>query len=357
MRMPSNRILRSLAVAGVAVVGFACLAGPAAAAVIINGSGSTFAGPLYSKWAKNYATATGGAVKINYSLTGSGGGISAIKNGTVSFGGTDAPLSASDLGAYKLSQFPTAVGGVVPIINLGIASGRLKLSGPVLADIYMGTIKKWNDSRIKALNPGLSLPNTPISVVHRSDSSGTTWIFTHYLSAVSGTWKSKYGASTAVRWPVGVGFSGSANVAGAVKQIKGRIGYVEYAYAVQSHISYTQLKNKAGHWALPSLGSFKDATAGAKWSASNGFATLLVNMGGNGTWPITGATFALVRDSTSSYANAHAMFKFFDWGYTNSTGKSDASGLDYVSMPSSVVKSVETVWHNTVKAGGKSVWP
>ena len=357
MRVPSKRILRSLGVAGAAAVGFACLAGPALAATSVTGSGSTFAGPLYSKWAKNYASVTKGAVKVNYALTGSGGGINAIENGTVNFGGTDAPLTSAQLSSQNLTQFPTAVGGVVPIVNLGIASGRLKLSGPVLANIYMGSIKYWDDSQIKSLNPGLSLPHTPISVIHRSDSSGTTWIFTHYLSAVSSTWASKVGASTAVRWPVGTGFSQSAGVAAAVRQIKGRIGYVEYAYAIQAHISYAQLKNRASHWVLPSLGSFKAAAAGATWSPANGFATVLVNEGGSGAWPITGATFALVRNSTSNYATEHAMLKFFDWGYKSSAGKSDAAGLDYVGMSSSVVSKVESVWHSKVKAGGKSVWP
>jgi phosphate transport system substrate-binding protein len=275
----------------------------------------------------------------------------------VLFGGTDAPLTAGELSSAKLVQFPTCIGGVVPIVNLsGFGNGKLKLSGPVLADIYLGKIKTWNASAIKSLNPGAKLPSTRIFVVHRSDSSGTSWIFTHYLSAVSSTWAGKVGADKSVRWPVGVGSKGNEGVATTVKQMKGRIGYVEYAYAVQSRIPYTQMKNKASKFVLPSLSTFSAAASGARWSSSNGFGTILVNAAGSRSWPIAGASFALVKKSTSNYATAHAMFHYFDWAYKSATGRADAKRLQYVSMPLSVAGAAEKVWHAQVKAGGKAAW-
>jgi phosphate transport system substrate-binding protein len=330
-------------------------AGTAVAAITINGAGATFPYPLYSRWAAEYKSRTG--VQVNYQPIGSGGGIAAIKAGTVLFGGSDAPLSASELAAAKLVQFPTCVGGVVPIVNLpGVGNGKLRLTGPVLAKIFLGEIKRWNDPAIKNLNPGLSLPSSTIYVVHRSDASGTTWIFTHYLSAVSSTWKSKVGADKSVKWPVGIGGKGNEGVTALVKAAKGRIGYVEYAYALQSRVPWAQMKNKAGYWVQPSLSSFAAAAAGATWSAKNGFATILVNASGAKSWPIAGASFVLTRKSTSDYTTARAMYKFWYWAYTNSTARSLAAKLHYVSMPLSVVKAVTNVWHTQVTAGGKPVW-
>ena len=354
MRYPRRRIKTFVAVVAAATVALAALAGPALAAITINGAGATFPYPLYTAWAGQYKAKTG--VKINYQGIGSGGGISAIKAGTVLFGATDAPLTSSELNSSSLVQFPMCIGGVVPVVNLsGVTSGKLKLTGAVLADIYLGNIKKWNDSRIKSLNPGVSLPATTIGVVHRSDSSGTSWIFTNYLSSVSSSWKSKVGAGKTVSWPTGVGGKGNEGVAAVVKQGKGRIGYVEYAYAKQARIPYTQLKNKSGKWILPSLNSFKAAAAQAKFSASNGFATNMVNTGGT-SWPITGASFILVKKSNKDYTTTRAMLKFFDWAYKNSSAKSKATALQYVSIPSKTVTAVESVWHKQIKAGGKVAW-
>ena len=354
MRTPRKR-LRALVVAVAATtVALAALAGPAMAAVTVTGAGATFPYPLYTAWAGMYKAKTG--VKVNYQGIGSGGGISAIKNGTVLFGATDAPLTSSELSSSGLAQFPMCIGGVVPVVNLsGITSGKLKLSGSVLADIYLGNIKTWNDGRIKSLNPGVSLPATKIGVVHRSDSSGTSWIFTNYLSAVSSSWKSKVGAGKTVSWPTGVGGKGNEGVAAVVKQAKGRIGYVEYAFAKQARIPYTQLKNKSGKWILPSVNSFQAAAAQAKFSASNGFATIMVNTGGT-SWPITGASFILVKKANKDYATAHAMLKFFDWAYKDGSAKGKATALQYVSIPSKTVSAVESVWHSQVKAGGKAAW-
>jgi phosphate transport system substrate-binding protein len=354
MRIPRRRIRTLVAITAAATVAFAVLAGPAMAAVTVNGAGATFPYPLYTSWAGMYKAKTG--VKVNYQGIGSGGGISAIKAGTVLFGGTDAPLSSSELSSAGLVQFPMTIGGVVPIVNLsGVASGKMKLTGAVLADIYLGKITKWNDSRIKSLNPGVSLPSTAIRVVHRSDSSGTSFIFTSYLSAVSSTWKSKVGAGKTVRWPTGVGAKGNEGVAAVVKQAKGRIGYVEYAFAKQARIAYTQLKNRSGKWVLPSVRSFTAAAATARFPSSNGFASNMVNSGGT-SWPITGATYILVKKSNKNYTNTRAMLKFFDWAYKNSTARAKANSLQYVNIPLKVVSSVEGMWHKQIKADGKVAW-
>jgi len=353
MRSAKSRITLGTALVGLAAVLFAVVVAPAMAAVTINGAGATFPAPLYYKWANDFKAKTGN--KVNYQAIGSGGGISAIKAGTVLFGGSDTPLTAADLSSSGLVQFPSCIGGVVPIVNLpGITNGKLKLTGAVLADIYLGKITTWNASAIKALNPGVSLPSSRILVVHRSDASGTSWIFTKYLSAVSGEWASKVGADKSVRWPVGVAGKGNEGVAALVKQSKGRIGYVEYAYSVQSRIPWTQMRNAAGKFVSPSLSSFAAAASGASWSAANGFGTVMVNAKGAKSWPITGASFVIVKKSTGDYATAHAMFQFWDWAYKS--GRSQASALQYVSMPLSVVKNVEKVWHSQVKAGGKAAW-
>jgi len=340
-----------LACVALAVLASLVVAGSALAAITVTGAGATFPYPLYAKWAKDYQSATG--VKINYQPIGSGGGISAIEGGTVMFGGTDAPLQLADLNSHSLVQFPMTSGGVVPIVHIsGVGAGRLKLTGAVLADIYMKKITKWNDSRIKSLNPGLSLPSSSIVAVHRSDGSGTTWIFTHYLQAVSSwPWADKTGS-----WPTGIGGKGSEGVASLVQKDANSIGYIEYSYAKQNHMAYTQMKDKSGGWVLPSAGSFKAAMSKAKWSASTGFYTVCVNESGANAWPIAGATFLLVKKSTSNYSTAHAMFKFFDWGYKSSKAISDSASLQYVPIPSKVYGSVESVWHKQVKAGGKAAW-
>jgi phosphate transport system substrate-binding protein len=355
MSIPKKRFRMLAVLAATASVALATIAGPAMAAVTVNGAGATFPYPLYTSWAGMYKSKTG--VKVNYQGIGSGGGINAIKSGTVLFGATDAPLSTSDLNSSSLVQFPMTIGGVVPIVNLsGVASGKLKLTGAVLADIYLGSIKTWNDSRIKSLNPGVSLPATKIGVVHRSDSSGTSFIFSSYLAAASGSWKSKVGAgSKSPAWPTGIGGKGNEGVASFVKQAKGRIGYVEYAYAKQTRIPYTQLKNKSGKWILPSVNSFKAAAASASFPASNGFAGSMVNSGGT-SWPIAGATYILVKKSNKDYATVHAMLQFFNWAYKDSSAKNKATALSYVNIPSKTVTAVESMWHSQIKAGGKVAW-
>lgn len=354
MRVPKKRFRTLAVLAATASVALATIAAPAMAAISVNGAGATFPYPLYTSWAGMYKSKTG--VKVNYQGIGSGGGINAIKSGTVLFGGTDAPLSTSDLKSSSLVQFPMTIGGVVPVVNLsGVAAGKLKLTGAVLADIYLGAIKTWNHSRIKSLNPGVSLPSTKIAVVHRSDSSGTSFIFSSYLSAVSGSWKSKVGVSKSPAWPTGIGGKGNEGVASLVKQAKGRIGYVEYAYAKQARIPWTQLKNKSGKWILPSVRSFQAAAATASFPASNGFAGSMVNSGGT-SWPISGATYILVKKSNKDYTTTHAMLKFFDWAYKNSSAKSKATSLSYVNIPSKTFSAVEKMWHAQVKAGGKAAW-
>jgi phosphate transport system substrate-binding protein len=354
MRTPKKRLRLLVTAVAATTVALATLAGPAMAAVTINGAGATFPYPLYTAWAGMYKAKTGN--KINYQGIGSGGGISAIKAGTVNFGATDAPLTPAELSSSGLVQFPMTVGGVVPVVNLsGVGAGKMKLTGPVLADIYLGKITKWNDKRIKSLNPGMKLPTTAITVVHRSDSSGTSYIFTNYLSAVSSTWRSKVGAGKSVSWPTGVGGKGNEGVAAVVKQAKGRIGYVEYAFAKQGRIAWTQLKNKSGKFILPSVRSFTVAASGAKYPAKNGFASMMVNMGGT-SWPITGATYILVKKNNSNYAVTNGMLKFFNWAYKDAKAKSKANALSYVNIPNKAVTSIQTMWRNQIKAAGKKAW-
>jgi len=352
MSLLNRRSTRLALVAALATMVTAAIAGPAFAAVTVTGAGATFPAPLYQRWASHFKIA-----KINYQPVGSGAGQAAIKAGTVSFGGSDAPLSTADLSKYGLVQFPSCVGGLVAIVNLpGIGSGRLKLDGTTLTGIYLGTITTWNNNAIKKLNPGVNLPSSRILTVHRSDASGSTWIFTHYLTAVNGTWASKVGANMSVRWPNGLGANGSAGVAAAVKQATGRIGYVEYAYALQARIPYVQMKNKAGQFVSPSLRSFSAAASNARWSPSDGFAANIVNAAGSASWPISGPSFVIMKKNTaaSTYATIHAALQYFDWGYKS--GKADASALQYVSMPSSVVGAVEKMWHSSIKAGTKAAW-
>jgi phosphate transport system substrate-binding protein len=340
-----------LAVAAALVVAGA--AAPAAHALDISGAGATFPYPIYAKWADAYKTKTG--VALNYQSIGSGGGIKQIEAKTVDFGASDKPLEPKDLDANGLLQFPAIMGGVVPVVNIqGVGAGKLKLDGPTLAKIYLGTITKWSDPAIKALNAGLKLPDKAISVVHRSDGSGTTFIFTHYLSEVSPEWKQKVGEDASVSWPTGVGGKGNEGVASYASRLPGAIGYVEYAYALQNKLAYVLLKNKAGSFAKPSAESFQAAAANADWAKAPGFYLLLTNQPGAQSWPITGASFILLHKVAQKPEATKEVLNFFDWAFHN--GAQMASALDYVPMPDSVVKLVEESWAQIKGPDGKPVW-
>ena len=320
----------------------------------ITGAGATFPYPIYAKWAEAYKAKTG--VGLNYQSIGSGGGIKQINAKTVDFGASDMPLKPEVLEKDGLMQFPTVMGGVVPVINLeGIQGGQVKLTGAVLSDIFLGKVKKWNDAEIANLNKGVKLPEQAITVVHRSDGSGTTFIFTNYLSKVSTEWKDKVGNETSVAWPTGVGGKGNEGVASYVKQIKGSIGYVEYAYALQNKMAYTMLQNKEGNFVAPTADAFKAAAAGAKWDKAPGFYEILTDEAGKQSWPITGATFILMHKAQANAATAKEVLKFFDWAYAN--GDKMALDLDYVPMPDSVVKLIHDAWVAQIKdQSGKAVW-
>lgn len=303
------------------------------------GAGASFPAPLYSKWAADYNKATG--VKINYQSVGSGAGIRQIEAKTVDFGASDAPLTDDDLKAKGLVQFPTVIGGVVPVINVkGLTPGQLKLTGAVLADIYLGKITHWNDAAIKSLNAGLTLPDSPIAVVRRADGSGTSFIFTNYLSKVSPEWKSKVGEGTAVNWPTGAGGKGNEGVAAFLSRLPDSIGYLEYAYVKQNKLNYVQMQNAAGSYVAPDDLTFKAAAAGATWSKS--FYQILTNQPGKDSWPITGATFILMHKKQDKPAQATTALKFFDWAYKS--GDKTAVDLDYVPMPDSVKEVILKSW-------------
>ncbi|MEJ2346358.1 MAG: phosphate ABC transporter substrate-binding protein PstS [Gammaproteobacteria bacterium] len=342
-------------IAGVALlsIGFMSAAG-AAEVKSISGAGATFPYPVYAKWAEAYANKTG--VKMNYQSIGSGGGIKQIKAKTVDFGASDAPLTAKELDEAGLMQFPMVMGGVVPVVNVpGVPQGKLKLSPDLLADIFLGKIKHWDDSRIAAENNGIKLPHRSITVVHRADGSGTTWIFTNYLSKVSSEWKNKVGNNKSVSWPTGVGGKGNEGVASYVRRIKGSIGYVEYAYALQNHMNHVNLRNRDGNYVAPTSDNFKAAAANADWANAPGFYMVLTDQPGANSWPITGATFILVYKSQDKPAVGRAVLKFFDWAYHNGDGM--AAKLDYVPMPSNVVSLVEKTWAKEVKgSNGETVW-
>ena len=327
--------------------------GVTAQAVDITGAGATFPYPIYAKWAEAYKQKTG--VGMNYQSIGSGGGIAQIKAKTVDFGASDMPLKPEDLQAAGLTQFPAIIGGVVPVVNIeGIASGALKFTGPVLADIYLGKIKKWNDKAIADLNPGTKLPDDPITVVRRSDGSGTSFIWTDYLSKVSPEWKEKVGASTAVAWPEGVGGKGNEGVSAYVQRIKGSIGYVEYAYAKKNKMNVGSVQNKDGAFVKPEDDTFQAAAAYADWKAP-GMYQILTNQPGKNSWPITGASFILMHTKQDKPQNAVEVLRFFEWAYKN--GGKLAEELDYVPMPESVSKLVEAAWKSDIKdASGKAIW-
>jgi phosphate transport system substrate-binding protein len=347
--MRLNKFLTSVAVAAGSAIVFS-----SAVAADITGAGATFPYPIYAKWAEEYKKVSGNG--MNYQSIGSGGGIKQIKAKTVDFGASDMPLKAEDLETEGLMQFPAIMGGVVPVVNLdGVAPSQLKLTGPVLADIYLGKITKWNAPEIASLNAGVKLPAEDISVVHRADGSGTSFLFTDYLSKISANFKTTVGAGTAVKWPVGVGGKGNEGVAANVQRIKNSIGYVEYAYAKKNKMTYAQLKNRDGQFVSPDDDNFKAAAAGADWAKTPGFAVVLTDQAGKNSWPITGASFILMHKVQVDAAKGKEVLKFFDWAYKN--GGNMAAELEYVAMPPAVVKLVQEAWKAQLKDGsGKAVW-
>jgi phosphate transport system substrate-binding protein len=332
----------------------AILTTTASMAADMTGAGATFPYPIYAKWAEMYKKATGNG--LNYQSVGSGAGIKQIKAKTVDFGASDMPLKAEDLAAEGLVQFPAIMGGVVLVVNLdGIAPGALKLTGPVIADIYLGKITKWNDAAIAALNPGVKLPALEIAVVHRADGSGTSFLFTDYLSKTSPDFKARVGAGTAVKWITGLGGKGNEGVAANVQRIKGGIGYVEWAFAKKNKMSHTQLKNQDGVFLQPDDENFKAAAANADWAKTPGFGVVLTDQPGKTAWPITGASFILMHKVQADAAKGKEVLKFFDWAYKN--GGAAAAELDYVPMPANVTKLVEDAWKANLKdAAGKAIW-
>ncbi|MBG9386738.1 phosphate ABC transporter substrate-binding protein PstS [Caenimonas aquaedulcis] len=333
--------------AGTAVLAFS----GAALAQDVTGAGATFPAPLYAKWASDYNKATG--VKINYQSVGSGAGIKQIDAKTVAFGASDMPLKDEDLAKKGQMQFPVVIGGVVPVVNIkGIAPGQLKLDGQVLGDIYLGKITKWNDPAIKALNGSVSLPDAAIAVVRRADGSGTSFIFTNYLSKVNPEWKSKVGEGTAVNWPAGAGGKGNEGVAAFVGRLPNSIGYVEYAYVKQNKMTYTLLKNRDGNFVPPSDTAFKAAAAGADWAKT--FYQITTDQPGKDAWPLTNPTYIIMYKSQDKPAEAAATLKFFEWAFKN--GDKTADELDYVPMPDAVKAKVEKAWGDIKDAGGKPVY-
>lgn len=320
--------------------------------VTITGAGASFPDPLYKRWAFDYQKKTG--VRLNYQPIGSGGGIKEIKAGTVDFGASDAPMTSGDLRSAGLVQWPMIMGGVVPVINLpGFSANEVNLSGQTLADIFLGNIKKWDDPAIKKENPGAKLPSSAITVVHRADGSGTTWIFTNYLSKVAPQWKTKVGNDKAVAWPVGVAGKGNEGVANYVQRVKGSIGYVEYAYALQNKMSTTMLKNRDGKFVAATAQTFQAAAAKADWAGPEDFHVVLTDQPGEQSWPITGASFILMHKKAEKAEQARQILLFFDWCYRN--GEPAARELNYVMMPESVIRLVETAWME-IEADHQPVW-
>jgi phosphate transport system substrate-binding protein len=338
--------LPMLSIAMASTLGFAGIAG----AQEVTGAGATFPAPIYSKWASEYNKATG--VKVNYQSIGSGGGIKQIDSKTVDFGASDMPQTDEVLKAKGQIQFPTVLGGVVPVINVkGIEPGQLKLTGQVLGDIFLGKIARWNDPAIKALNPALPLPDAAIAQVRRADGSGTTFIFTNYLSKVNAEWKSKVGEGTAVNWPVGAGGKGNEGVAAFVGRLPNSMGYVEYSYVKQNKLNYAVMQNSAGNFVKPEDDTFKAAAAGADWTKS--FYQILTNQPGKEAWPISGATYILMHTKQDKPASATEVLKFFSWAYKN--GDKSAADLDYVPMPKPVITAIEKAWGEIKDGSGKPV--
>ena len=334
--------IRFRAIATLLAIGFAS----SAQAADVTGAGASFIYPVMSRWSADYNKATG--KQINYQSIGSGGGIAQIKAGTVDFGSSDAPLKPDELAKFGLAQFPSVIGGVVPVINVpGVKSGALKLDGQTLANIFLGQITMWNDPAIAALNGGVPLPAKKITIVHRSDGSGTTFNFVNYLSKVSPQWKAKVGEGTSVKWPTGIGGKGNEGVAAYVKQISGGIGYVELSYALQNHMAYARLKNAAGNFVLPSDETFTAAAASADWTSAKDFYLVMTDAPGENSWPITATNFILMYRQPKSAASATQAKAFFKWVYAN--GDAQAKALDYVPLPDALVKQVEAYWSQSLK--------
>jgi len=312
-----------------------------AQAADITGAGASFIYPIMTKWSSDYHKATG--KQVNYQSIGSGGGIAQIKAGTVDFGSSDAPLKPEELEEFGLAQFPSVIGGVVPVVHVkGIESGAMKLDGETLADIFLGKVKKWNDPAIAALNGGLELPDRKITVVHRSDGSGTTFNFVNYLSKVNAEWKDKVGEGTSVKWPTGIGGKGNEGVAAYVKQIDGGIGYVELSYALQNKLTFTRMKNAAGNFVQPRAESFSAAAASADWAGAKDFHLVMTNAPGADSWPITATNFILMYKQPRDAAAARGAKDFFQWVYAN--GDEQAKALDYVPLPDELVRQIEAYW-------------
>lgn len=338
----STRLMNRIAAFGLA----ALIASTSAGAAEVTGAGASFVFPLMSKWSADYNAATGN--KVNYQSIGSSGGIAQIKAGTVDFGSSDAPLKSADLLAAGLVQFPSVIGGVVPVVNVAdIEAGQLKLTGPVLADIFQGKITKWNDDAITALNGGLTLPSSTITIVHRSDGSGTTFNFVNYLSKVSPDFKSNVGEGTSVQWPYGLGGKGNEGVAAYVKQVKNSIGYVELSYALQNKMAYTQLQNAAGKYITPSAESFAAAAASADWKNTTDFSLVITNAPGEASWPIAATNFILMHAQPKDAARAKTAREFFSWAYAS--GQEQAKALDYVPLPAELVSQIDAYWTDRIK--------
>jgi len=334
-------------------VAASALVSVSAFATDITGAGATFPYPLYAKWAATYQTETGN--KMNYQSIGSGGGIKQITAKTVDFGASDMPLKPDVLDKSGLTQFPTVIGGVVPVVNIpGVKPGQLKFTGKLIADIYLGKVKRWDDPAITKLNPGVKLPKDTIFPVRRADGSGTTFIFTNYLSKVSPDWASKVGSNTSVSWPVGQGGKGNEGVANFVNRIKGSIGYVEYIYAKQNNMTFGQMENAAGKFVMPSVATFKAAAGNADWKKAPGYYLLLTNQPGAQTWPIAGATFILMHKKQDKPAQAEAALKFFDWAYKHGDGA--ANSMDYIPLPDNVKGMIHDSWKQITDASGQPVW-
>lgn len=320
---------------------------------VINGAGASFPYPVYSQWAYKYHKLTG--TKINYQSIGSGGGIAQIKAKTVDFGASDAPLKKEELDKAGLIQFPMVMGGVVPVVNIkGIQGGTLNLTAELLADIFMGKIKKWNNPNIQAINPKITLPDTPAYVIHRSDGSGTTWIFTNYLSKISSDWKNNVGSGKAVSWPTGYGGKGNEGVAAYVQKTNGAIGYVEFAYALQNKMTSVTLKNRYGNFVPPTIDTFQSAAANADWANAPGFYMVLTDQPGKDSWPITGATFILMHKEQADLNKAKTILDFLSWCYRH--GGRMAEALHYVPMPKEVVNLVQSIWKKELSSKGQSIW-
>ena len=337
-----------------AFAAMAAFAFSSAHAADITGAGATFPYPIYAKWADAYKKETG--IGLNYQSIGSGGGIKQIRAKTVDFGASDAPLKPEELDQDGMLQFPAIIGGVVPIINVeGVAPGQLKLSGPLLADIFLGKVTTWNDGAIAALNSGLKLPDQKITVVRRADGSGTTFLFTDYLAQVSKPWAKQVGLGKAVAWPTGVGGKGNEGVAAYVQRIKGAIGYVEYAYAKKNKMTYALMQNRSGNFVAPSAEAFAAAAANARWEKAPGFYLILTDQPGNDSWPITGASFIILYKQPDNPARVKEALKFYAWAFKN--GDQMADELDYVAIPDSVVAKIEQAWAQNIKdKSGAPVW-